>query len=99
MGADTKIDSPTDRWSWHNFDFDLLQLISMFVTELLRFSHCELLLFEAGSWGQGQFGNPEEGECMLLEAATKQGLVKIITDWEDLMYPIVIFEVCRTVRA
>jgi hypothetical protein len=26
---------------------------------------------EAGSWGQGEFGNPEEGERPTLEAATK----------------------------
>jgi hypothetical protein len=43
---------------------------------MLRFSHCELLLLEAGSYGQGQFGNTEEGEHPLLEAATKQRLVK-----------------------
>jgi hypothetical protein len=27
---------------------------------------------EAGSWGWGQFGNPQERECSLLEAAAKQ---------------------------
>jgi hypothetical protein len=27
--------------------------------------------WEAGSWGQGQFENPEEGERLLLEAAAK----------------------------
>jgi hypothetical protein len=31
---------------------------------------------EAGSWGQGQFGSPEEGKRPPLEAATKQQLVK-----------------------
>jgi hypothetical protein len=40
--------------------------------ELLGLSRCELLLVEAGSWGQGQFANPEEGERSVLEAATKQ---------------------------
>jgi hypothetical protein len=40
--------------------------------ELLGFSHCELLLLEAGSWGWCQFRNPEEGERPLLEATTKQ---------------------------
>jgi hypothetical protein len=30
------------------------------------------LLLEAGSWDQGQFGNPEEGEHQPLQAATKQ---------------------------
>jgi hypothetical protein len=48
---------------------------------LLRFSPYELLLLEAGSWGTGQFGNPEEGESPLLEAATKRRLVETVTDW------------------
>jgi hypothetical protein len=30
-------------------------------------SRCELLLLETGSFGQGQFGNPEEGERLLLK--------------------------------
>jgi hypothetical protein len=30
---------------------------------------------EAGSWGQGEFGNTEEGERTPLETATKQRLV------------------------
>jgi hypothetical protein len=47
------------------------------VRELLGFSHCELLLLEAGSWGLGEFGIPEEGERLPLEAATKQQLVKV----------------------
>jgi hypothetical protein len=38
---------------------------------LLRISR-ELLLLEAGSWGQRQFRNPEEGERPPLKAATKQ---------------------------
>jgi hypothetical protein len=33
---------------------------------------CELLLGETGSWGWGQFGNPEEGERLPSKAATKQ---------------------------
>jgi hypothetical protein len=37
---------------------------------------CSCEKWEAGSWGQGQFRNPEEGEHLLLEATTKQGLVK-----------------------
>jgi hypothetical protein len=32
--------------------------------------------WKAGSRGWGQFGNPEEGEHLLLEAAAKQRLVK-----------------------
>jgi hypothetical protein len=34
------------------------------------------LLWEAGSWGRGQFGNPEEGERSPLETVTKKRLVK-----------------------
>jgi hypothetical protein len=40
------------------------------------FSCCELLVWEADSWGQGQFGNPEEGERPPLKVATKQRLGK-----------------------
>jgi hypothetical protein len=56
---------------------------------------CEKLVTEA----RGYFGNPEEGERRPLKAATKQRLVKTVTYWEDLMCPVVISEVCRTVRA
>jgi hypothetical protein len=46
------------------------------VTELLRFSRCELLLLEAGSGGRGQSGIPEEEERPPLKAVTRQRLVK-----------------------
>jgi hypothetical protein len=69
------------------------------VRQHLEFSHFELLLLEAGSWGRGQFGNPEERKCPPLEAATKEQLVKAVTGWEEEVYPIVICEVCGTVRA
>jgi hypothetical protein len=36
------------------------------VRQLLWHSHCELLLLEAGSWGWGQFRNPEEVGCWKL---------------------------------
>jgi hypothetical protein len=39
---------------------------------LLRFSRCELLLLEAGSWCRGPFGILEEGERPPLVAVTKQ---------------------------
>jgi hypothetical protein len=48
------------------------------VRELLGFSRCELLLLEAGSCGQVPFGNPQEHPP--LETATKQQLVKTVTD-------------------
>jgi hypothetical protein len=46
--------------------------MSELVRGLLLFSRCELLLLETGSWGREHFGNSDEGECPLLEAATKQ---------------------------
>jgi hypothetical protein len=48
---------------------------------------------------RGQFRNPEDGESPPLETATKQRLVKTVTDWEDIVCPIVMCEVCRTVTA
>jgi hypothetical protein len=56
-----------------------------------------MLLWEVGSWGQGPFGNPVEVERSPLEAATKQQLVKTVREWENLLCPTVIREVCRTV--
>jgi hypothetical protein len=58
-------------------------LVSELVKGMLHFSHGELLLLEAGSWGWGLFGSPEDGERPPLEAATKQRLVKNIAVWED----------------
>jgi hypothetical protein len=43
--------------------------------------------------------SPEERESPPFEALTKQRLVKTVTDREDLMCPIIICEVRRTVRA
>jgi hypothetical protein len=53
----------------------------------------ELQLWEDDSWERGQFGNPEEGERPLFEAATEQRLVKTL-------YPVVkvIFGVCNSLR-
>jgi hypothetical protein len=53
--------------------------------------------YEAGSWGQGEFGNAEEGERPQLKTATKQRLVETVTDWEDLVFPTVVCELCRAV--
>jgi hypothetical protein len=50
--------------------------------ELLQVSHCELLLWEADSWGLGWFWKLEEGESVPLEADTKQRPVKTVIDWE-----------------
>jgi hypothetical protein len=46
--------------------------LAVAVREQLEFILSELLLLEAGSWGQGEFGNPEEGQRPPFEAATKQ---------------------------
>jgi hypothetical protein len=59
----------------------------------------KMLLWEARIWGRGQFGNPEVGECPPLKTATMQRLVNTATDWEVVICPIVICEVCRTVKA
>jgi hypothetical protein len=53
-------------------------LVSWWVSVMLWLGHCDLLLLEAGSWGQGQFGNPEEGECPPLKISTKQQLVETL---------------------
>jgi hypothetical protein len=37
---------------------------------------CSCETREAGSWGPRQYGNPEKGVCPVLEAATKQRLLK-----------------------
>jgi hypothetical protein len=63
----------------------------------MGFSRWELLLWSAGSWTRGQFGNAEEQERLPLEAATKERLLKTVTDLEDLECHIVICEMC-TVR-
>jgi hypothetical protein len=46
--------------------------VSHSVSDLLRFS-CELLLLEAGSGGQGYFGNPEESERSSLKPLPRNG--------------------------
>jgi hypothetical protein len=57
------------------------------------------LLLKAGSWGREPFGNPQEGERTQLKVATKQRLVKTVTDWEDLVCPVVVYELWRAVKA
>jgi hypothetical protein len=53
-------------------NINLTSALSELVRELLWFSHCKLLLLEAGSWGWEQFGNPVEGYRPPLKATTKQ---------------------------
>jgi hypothetical protein len=60
--------------------------LAVAVREFLEFSRCQLLLLEAGSWGQGQFGNPEDGECPRLKAATKQRQEDVTVDTSDPVY-------------
>jgi hypothetical protein len=47
---------------------------AIYIWHLEESHSCEK--WEAGDWNRGQFGNLEEGERQLLEAATKQRLVK-----------------------
>jgi hypothetical protein len=54
-------------------------LVNEWVTGLLQFSPCELLVAEA----RGQFRNPEERERPLLEAITRRRN-EDIASWEDL---------------
>jgi hypothetical protein len=78
---------------WSGSGVSQLTSVGWWVTELvreLRLSRCELLLWEAGSWSRDGLGNPEAGECPLLEAATKQRLVK--TSMWALVYAFVIVE-------
>jgi hypothetical protein len=63
--------------------------------ELLRFSRCEAMLWQAGNWGRDS--STEQGERPPLEAATKQRLSKTVTDWQNLVCRIAICEVRRTV--
>jgi hypothetical protein len=57
-------------------EYSGVKWVGWWVRGLLRYSRCELLLWEAGSWGTRQFGNPKEKERLPLEAATKQRLMK-----------------------
>jgi hypothetical protein len=57
--------------------------VSEWVSELVEdkaplWNSRELLLWETGSCGRGQFENPEEGERPPLKATTKQRLVKTV---------------------
>jgi hypothetical protein len=76
MGLDTKTYWMTDRQSQCDFDsdFDKDQLPS--AVSQSRERERERVLRQSVesccSCGGGQFGNPEEGERSLLEAATKQ---------------------------
>jgi hypothetical protein len=76
------------------------EIISSQSASLLQaFTCCELIPRKARSWGRGQLRHPEEGECQVLQADTRQRLVKPVTDWEDPLYPIDISEVCNVMRS
>jgi hypothetical protein len=62
----------------------------------MRFSFCELLLWEAGSWGTGAHRDPEEGERPELEAATEQQLGK--TEYFRGAVVTVTFGVCNSLK-
>jgi hypothetical protein len=61
-----------DQMDSHSVSQSVSQSVSKWDSELARgllgFCRCELLLWEAGSWGQGHFGNPGERERPSLEA-------------------------------
>jgi hypothetical protein len=59
---------------------------------VLEISLSELLPLETRSCGRGPFGNTEEGKRPALKVVTKQWLVNLVC-------PVVISEVCRTVTA
>jgi hypothetical protein len=61
---------------WSEMSYFVDEWLSRLVRELLRYSHSEMLLWEAGSWVKGWYENPEEGEHPPLEAATMQRLVR-----------------------
>jgi hypothetical protein len=68
-------DRPADWSSVVTEDSESVEL-SWMSQRTAEISRCELLLLETGSWGRGQFGNPEEGERPLLEASAEQRLMK-----------------------
>jgi hypothetical protein len=60
------------------------------------FKGCSCEKWEAGTWGLGQFGNPEERTS----AIESRYQVTASKDWEDFMCAVVtvIFGVCNSVR-
>jgi hypothetical protein len=63
----------------NNFDFDY-QAVERESAGWQSVESCSCEKWEAGCWGQGQFGNPEEEVRPPLEAATKQRSKD--RDWE-----------------
>jgi hypothetical protein len=69
------------------------ELVGELVRGLLRFSPCELLLLEAGSWGRGQFGNTGRGTSAVgSRYQTTTG--EDTADWEDLVRVTIPNPVC-----
>jgi hypothetical protein len=54
-------------------------------------------MLEAGSWGRGPFGNPEDGGRPPLEVATRQRLGKTENDFKCAVVTV-IFGVCNSGR-
>jgi hypothetical protein len=64
-------------WSWISRTLKLgMTTLAKASSNLTDRSSCSCEKREADSCGWGQFGNPDEGDRPLLEAATKQLLVK-----------------------
>jgi hypothetical protein len=47
----------------------------------LQFTHCELLLIEAGSLSMGTVWEPKIRGMSTTEAITRQRLLEAVTDW------------------
>jgi hypothetical protein len=58
--------------------------VSELVRELLKFSPCELLLLEAGSWGTGIVSEPWLWRTSTTGSCYQATTGKDTADWEDL---------------
>jgi hypothetical protein len=75
-----------------------LYCCSEFLIAPLGCSGCELLLWEAVN-RPGTFREPRGRGMSAVGSRYQATSSEILTDWEDLLCPIVVYEICRTVRA
>jgi hypothetical protein len=69
------------------------------VRGLLHFSHCELLLFEAGSWGMGIVLEPRGRGKSRVGSRYRATTGEDTAVWEDLIHAVVNHWVCELARA
>jgi hypothetical protein len=69
------------------------------VRGLLQFSQCELLLFEAGSWGMGIVLEPRVRGTSAVGSHYRATTGEDTADWEDLIRAVVNHWVCELARA